>query len=87
MDGEQGTAKNPIYMAFVPQDPNVRMLVKSVIWTVVPIGVALLMQRPELRQRLIMRGSRTVSDSCFTMGEFFHGLALRAGTVYQKARM
>ena len=87
MSDERGSVKNPVFMAFVPQDPSVRHLVKSVIWTAIPIGVALLMQRPELRQRLIMRTSKHVSESCFTMGEFFHDLALRAGTIYQKARM
>jgi hypothetical protein len=64
-----------------------RMLVKSLIITAVPIGVALLMQRPELRQRLAMRTAHGAKTFCQRQADFWQDMALKAGTAYNKARL
>jgi hypothetical protein len=77
-------AEQRIIVELQPLKPN---LLGTAILVTVPILILILAQRPELRQRIIMRSSKLAAKTCFDLGEFFHGMGLRASTVYQKARL
>jgi hypothetical protein len=82
-----GSEDKPVYVSFLPAKFSPKAFAGSLVMAIVPVAVVILMQRPALRQALVMRGSRAAANTCFELGEFFHGLGLRASTVYQKARL
>ena len=86
-----GTREDPTYMALVPPERNpkdlVRELMLSVLFTAIPIGVAIVMQRPALRQQIIMRSCLFIQKYAQKEADTWTRIALNAATAYHKARM
>lgn len=85
---DQGTEKNPLVMKMLPGDPpGAAAFARMVIFTVAPVAIAILMQKPALRQAIVMRAALESQKLCQTMADFWSDLALKSATAYQKARM
>lgn len=81
---EQGTAKNPIVMKMIAERPP---LIQMFVLTVAPVAIAILMQKPALRQVIAMRLAHDAKEFCQGMADFWQDMALKCGTAYHKARM
>jgi hypothetical protein len=65
--------------------PNPYM--ETLILTAITVGVALLMQSPALRQRLVMRVSHGAKTFCQAQADLWAELAAKAATAYNRARL
>jgi hypothetical protein len=85
---EQGTSKNPLVMKVIPPEPpGLGALIRMTILTVAPIAVAIIMQKPALRQAIVMRATHEAKYFCQRMADFWQDMALKAGTAYNKAKL
>lgn len=84
---DRGTKDQPLFMAVLPPDIKMRQLVFNMALTAIPVALAIIMQKPALRQAIVMRVSRDARNMCRDLSDFFLDMSLKAGTMYQKARM
>lgn len=86
---DKGTAGNPIYVVnrnvFEGQDS--KALIKSVVFTILPVIVVILMQKPALRQSIRMRSAHYGKEVCQSIADFFQSQATGFAQEYNKARM
>jgi hypothetical protein len=82
-----GTKSNPLWMAIMPREIKVKDFAVAIALTVAPIGIALLMQKPALRQAIQMRACHASKVSCQSMADMFQTLATKSAQGYQKASM
>jgi hypothetical protein len=62
---ELGTVSNPVNVALrTTRPPSVKELIGLTLMTVLPIGIAILMQKPAMRQMLIMRATHYGKEFC-----------------------
>lgn len=59
----------------------------AVIVTVVPFCIVLLIQKPELRQALVMRLAHYAKEICQAQADFWQQLATTSAQAYNEARM
>jgi hypothetical protein len=52
-----------------------------------PVALAILMQKPALRQAIVMHASHHAGEACSALAEFFGNKAAACKTVYNVARM
>ena len=62
-------------------------LSKALLVTCVPVAVAILMQKPALRQTFVMRATHYARVFCQSQADFWQNLATGAATAYNRARM
>jgi hypothetical protein len=67
--------------------PTTKQLRDAIIVTVVPLTIALLIQRPDLRQALIMRAALMGKRIAQSQADFWQSLATEAAQAYNKARL
>lgn len=85
---EPGSNENPIVMKLVPGDPpGMAALIRMTVFTVAPIAIAIIMQKPALRQAIVMRATHEAKNFCQTMADFWQDMALKMGTAYNRAKM
>lgn len=84
---ESGTESNPIWMTFVPRPIDKKALIVAVILPIIPICVAYLIQKPDLRQNIQMRLFHTSRITCQHVADFFQVMATKSAQEYQKAKM
>lgn len=85
---ESGTPENPIVMKLLPGDPpGMTALVRMTLFTVAPIAIAIIMQKPALRQAIVMRSTHEAKKFCQGMADFWQDMALKMGTAYNRAKM
>lgn len=86
---DKGTASNPIYVVsrniFEKQDTKI--LVMSAIFTIVPVVIVILMQKPALRQSIRMRSAHYGKEICQSIADTFQHAATEFANQYNKARM
>lgn len=70
------------YSKYNPQE-----LLWATLMTAIPVAVVILMQRPALRQALVMRGWRGVRTVAQAQADFWQTLASTASTNYWKATL
>lgn len=78
---------NPIWMALIPQKPKPRDMAVMMVLSIAPIAIAILMQKPALRQAIIMRTMHTTKEVCQEMADFWQIMATKAAQGYQKAQL
>ena len=61
--------------------------VEAVLTSVIVVGVALIMQKPDLRQALLMKVWQTAHRFCLAQSEFWTNAAGHTATAYNKARL
>jgi hypothetical protein len=64
-----------------------KQLRDAIIITVVPVAIAMLIQKPALRQAIVMRTSHYAKEFCQWQADFWQSLATGAAQTYNKARM
>lgn len=67
--------------------PQMKQLRDAMIVTIVPVGIAILMQRPDLRQAIAMRLALYSKSFCQANADFWQTLATASAQAYQKARL
>jgi hypothetical protein len=86
---DKGTSTNPIYVVsrnvFEPQ--STKTLLISAFFTVLPVAIVVLMQKPALRQSLRMRSAHYGKEICQPIADFFQKAATGFAQEYNKARM
>lgn len=84
---DQGTAKNPLVMKMVPSDPpGFAAFLRITVLTVAPVAIAIIMQKPALRQAIVMRATHEAKTLCQGMADFWQDMALKMGTAYNRAK-
>lgn len=78
---------NPMWMAILPQPPKPRDIIIITLVSIAPIALALLMQKPALRQAIQMRALHTVKIGAQNTADFFTDLANKSATQYQKVQL
>jgi hypothetical protein len=85
---EIGTEKeNPIWMALVPVKPKLKDAIALTLISVAPIVLAILMQRPALRQAIKMRTLHFTKEYCQEIADVFQILATKSAQEYQKVQL
>lgn len=87
MDDIGRKPQNPVWMALVPQRPKGKDMTIVLLMSVAPIAIAILMQKPALRQAIRMRAFHTTKIACQEMADFWQVLATRSAQAYQKAQL
>ena len=86
---DRGSATNPIHVVsrnvFEPQ--STKNLVLSALFTVLPVAIVVMMQRPALRQSIRMRSAHYGKEICQPIADFFQKAATGFAQEYNKARM
>lgn len=77
----------PIWMALVPVDPKVKHLIVFTLASVAPVAIAILMQRPAMRQAITMRMCHISKVVCQETADFFQVLATKSAQEYQKVQL
>lgn len=79
--------ETPIWMALVPVDPKMRQFFMVTVISIAPVAIAILMQKPQLRQAIAMRTLHTSKEMCQDMADMFQTLANHSATAYQKVQL
>lgn len=79
--------ESPIWMALVPVAPKFRNAVIFTLLSVAPVALAILMQKPALRQTIKMRAFHITKVSCQEMADFFQVMATKSAQEYQKVQL
>lgn len=64
-----------------------KQIAEAVVIAAVPIAVAMIIQRPDLRQALTMRAAHYARAFCQAQADFWQTCATAAAGAYNKARM
>lgn len=74
-------------MSIVPAPISVRHALIASSMAILPVVVAILIQRPALRQAIQMRGLHVAKESCQEMADFWQKLATKAAQQYHKTTL
>lgn len=77
----------PIWMAIVPIDPKFKNVVLLTLASIAPVAIAILMQRPAMRQAIAMRTLHFTKEVCQETADMFQTLANHSATAYQKVQL
>lgn len=86
---DKGSPDNPIYVVSreVFQKQDTKTLVMSVIFTIVPVAIVIIMQKPALRQSIRMRSAHYGKEICQSIADIFQNAATEFANQYNKARL
>jgi len=86
---DKGSATNPIYVVSrnVFEKADTRTLFMSAVFTILPVVMVILMQKPALRQSIRMRSAHYGKEICQPLADFFQKAATGFAQEYNKARM
>jgi len=82
-----GSKDNPLWMALMPREIKVKDFAIAVVLTVGPIAIAMLMQKPALRQAIRMRILHTTKEASQSLADAFQTIATKSAQGYQKAKL
>jgi broad-specificity NMP kinase len=82
-----GQKDNPMWMAIIPQPPKPRDMILITLVSLAPIVIALLMQKPSLRQAIQMRAFHTTKVASQNVADFFQVIATKSAQEYQKVQL
>lgn len=83
---EIGTPSKPVYV-HLSTTPNIRDSIGMILITVIPVAIAIIMQKPALRQAIAMRTYSLGNKICRTQADMWNNLASICSTHYDIARM
>lgn len=84
---ELGTPANPVTVSVTPQPVKPHDLVMGIVVTLLPVAIAVLMQKPALRHMLAMRALHMVKITGDRIAEIGNLISGRAATEYNKVRL
>lgn len=86
---DKGSAGNPIYVVSrnVFEKQDTKTLLMSAVFTILPVVVVILMQKPALRQSIRMKSAHYGKEICQSFADFFQEQATGFAQEYNKARM
>lgn len=87
MDQIGRDADNPVWMALIPQKPKGKDVIAMTLISIAPIAIAILMQKPALRQAIVMRTCHITKNVCQDMADFWQIMATKSAQAYQKAQL
>jgi hypothetical protein len=80
----------PIEVKIIPTELDGETIGRMVFVTLLslaPVAIAILMQKPALRQGIVMNLSHHGKEFCGRQGEFWNGMSAKCAQVYNTARM
>lgn len=80
----------PIEVKILPTELDgntVGRLIFVGVLSLAPVVAAILMQKPALRQAIVMNLSHHGKEFCSRQGEFWNGMSARCAQVYNTSRM
>ena len=87
MESKLGSETNPVRVAMSPVEIKPGRMFLMVAVSVLPVAIAILMQRPDLRQAIVMRVHLTSKAICQRQADFWQTAATRSAQAYQTARL
>ena len=86
---EKGTIINPVHVvAHQTHEPmDWQTFVKSTIMSIIPLAIIILMQKPAMRQAIVMRTAHYGKEASQYLADFFQNTATKCAQEYNKARM
>lgn len=88
MSKELGTQENPVWMAVSGvQKPKVKDIVIVTVISLAPVAIAILMQKPALRQAIVMRFWHYSRATTQAIANTFQDCATKAAMEYNKAKL
>jgi hypothetical protein len=83
----KGDATDPVIVAFGgAKTPPLKDIIMMTLVTILPVAIVILMQKPALRQALIMRTSHTGRTLCNQQANFWKTASRKFDTIYNQAR-
>lgn len=80
--------ETPVWFRTVRDDSSlVKELAPALLMTLIPVAIALLMQKPALRQAIAMRAAHASKSFCQGQADFWQDMATRSAQMYNKARL
>jgi hypothetical protein len=79
--------ENPIWMALTMQHPKPKDVIIHSVVLLAPIAIAILMQKPALRQYIKMQAFHTSKSVCQDIADFWQVMATKSAQGYQKAQL
>jgi hypothetical protein len=84
---DRGSLGKPVYVALSASRPSIKDALGMILVTVLPVAIVILMQRPALRQSLVMRGTHVGKEFCRIQADFWNKAGDSFGTAYNKAKL
>jgi hypothetical protein len=78
---------SPIWMALKAQRPKAKDMLIVTAVSIAPVIIAVLIQKPALRQAIVMRTLHTTKEFCQEMADFWQKLANKSAQGYQKVQL
>lgn len=82
-----GTRENPVYMRFMDAEVSPGKFILMTAVTLAPVAIAILMQKPALRQAITMRLWNTATVVSIRQSEFWLAIAAKTERRFQIAKM
>jgi hypothetical protein len=87
MKHDLGSTANPVQVAIAPPQIQPGRLALMMIVSVAPIALAILMQKPALRQAIVMRAAHFLKETCQSQADFWQKAATRSAQAYNAAKL
>jgi len=80
--------ETPVWFRTVRDEGSlIRELGPALLLTLIPVAIALLMQKPALRQAIAMRAAHASKAFCQIQADWWAGMATRSAQAYNRARL
>lgn len=81
-------ADNPIWMAISGRkDPTLKEFITITALSILPVALAIIMQKPALRQAIKMHTFHMTKEVCQNIADSFQVLATKSAQAYQNAQL
>lgn len=77
----------PVWIRTVRDEGLIKDLAPALLITLIPVAIAILMQKPALRQAIMMRAAHVSKSFCQSQADLWQSWATKSAQVYNKARM
>lgn len=84
---ERGSVGKPVYVALSTSKPSMKDFVLMTLVTIVPVAIAILMQKPALRQSLVMRATHLGKEFCHLQADMWNKAGDSCAVAYNKAKL
>lgn len=84
---ERGSLGKPVYVAISTARPNFKDSLAMMAVTILPIAIAVLMQKPALRQMLMMKATHAGKEFCRIQADFWNKAGDSCAMAYNKAKL
>jgi len=83
-----GEFKTPVWVAIKNSEPiSGKRIIAMLTVSLLPVAIAVLMQNPALRQRIVMRTASAARKACQSQADMWQSAATSMAQTYNKARL